>query len=352
MLDCAPVVRPLARGRSVSVALATYNGATYLRPQLQSFADQTFLPAELVVSDDNSTDCTLSIIQDFSKIAPFPVTIHRNSARLGYRANFISCAHLCTSDLIAFSDQDDIWAKNKLERQAADFDDTRIMLSCHNADLINSEGTKINRLVDQFKGDCCLDIKTAGPLVFPRGFTQMIRKDIVKWDWLYQQSIDIGELSQKMSHDGWFFFLALLHGLVLYHQEPLVYYRQHASNASEPVQDQKSKLLAKFSNKTSEFQRLVEVWDNRCRMLQTLLDANIDLPLQTRERIVFALAKYAQASGATKYRIGLYDANSIIERVGRLAKSVGRGEYKQNDPWRFPLRGALKDLAFILLFKR
>src|SRR5690348_8403095 len=94
---------------SISVAMATYNGARYIREQLDDLAAQTRLPAEVVVCDDESSDGTVAILEHFAASAPFPVHIHRNSERLGYRANFMKCASLCSSDLVAFCDQDDRW---------------------------------------------------------------------------------------------------------------------------------------------------------------------------------------------------------------------------------------------------
>src|SRR5438309_759094 len=98
---------PNADRLSISVAMATHNGATYLREQLESIRNQSVPPDELIVSDDGSSDATLSIVADFAPTAPFPIRIEQNSHRLGYRANFLKVANLARSDLIAFCDQDD-----------------------------------------------------------------------------------------------------------------------------------------------------------------------------------------------------------------------------------------------------
>lgn len=51
--------------------MATYNGARYLQEQLQSFADQTRQPDELIITDDCSTD-QKAIVREFAKTAPLP----------------------------------------------------------------------------------------------------------------------------------------------------------------------------------------------------------------------------------------------------------------------------------------
>jgi glycosyltransferase involved in cell wall biosynthesis len=50
---------------NLSIALCTYNGAVYLKEQLESIAAQTRPPDELVISDDQSTDDTLRLIEEF-----------------------------------------------------------------------------------------------------------------------------------------------------------------------------------------------------------------------------------------------------------------------------------------------
>ncbi len=121
MEGVAPVISMSSSSRkgdgtpiTVSIAMATYNGAKYISYQLETLARQSFLPAELVVTDDGSSDETLNILDTFSTAAPFPVRVFRNATRLGYEENFLKAASLCTGDLIAFCDQDDLWMEQKL----------------------------------------------------------------------------------------------------------------------------------------------------------------------------------------------------------------------------------------------
>lgn len=103
---------------AVSIALATFNGASYLGQQLESFLTQTLRPAELVVVDDASTDGTRGILQEFSRAAPFAVSIRTNETNAGPAAAFSQAAAACSGELVAFSDQDDVWAPEKLQRLA------------------------------------------------------------------------------------------------------------------------------------------------------------------------------------------------------------------------------------------
>lgn len=100
----------------ISVALCTYNGERYLPSQLRTLAEQLVLPAELVVCDDGSTDGTLRILEEFQASAPFAVRVYKNERNLGSTKNFERALGLCTRELIALCDQDDLWMPEKLKR--------------------------------------------------------------------------------------------------------------------------------------------------------------------------------------------------------------------------------------------
>jgi glycosyltransferase involved in cell wall biosynthesis len=99
----------VSRLPSVSIALATYNGEAHLRAQLDSYLAQERLPDELIVSDDASTDGTVEIAREFAGRAPFPVCIVSNQYGKGYRGNFSTAMEAASGDVIALSDQDDVW---------------------------------------------------------------------------------------------------------------------------------------------------------------------------------------------------------------------------------------------------
>jgi glycosyltransferase involved in cell wall biosynthesis len=121
------------RSLRVSVAMATYNGERFVLEQLRSLASQTRLPDELVVSDDGSEDRTLQIVRDSAAEAPFRVHIQANTGRLWCHRNFWHAASLCSGDIFAFCDQDDVWLPEKLALCVAEFEaDPDVVLVCHN----------------------------------------------------------------------------------------------------------------------------------------------------------------------------------------------------------------------------
>src|SRR4051794_37146734 len=95
---------PTPKPSNVSVAMATYNGEEFLEEQLESIAEQTQRPAELVVADDASTDGTVAILREFKAKSPFPVKILEGATRLNYRLNFRRATQNCSGAIIAFCD--------------------------------------------------------------------------------------------------------------------------------------------------------------------------------------------------------------------------------------------------------
>ena len=99
---------------TISLALCTYNGESYLPTQWQSLVDQQLLPDEVIVCDDQSTDDTIAVLRKLAAEAPFPVRIIENQTRLGFNKNFEQVLSECTGDLIFICDQDDFWFPEKI----------------------------------------------------------------------------------------------------------------------------------------------------------------------------------------------------------------------------------------------
>jgi hypothetical protein len=104
----------MQQAASVSIAMATCEGARHVDEQLASLADQSRLPDELVVCDDASQDESAARVEAFARRAPFAVRLVRNPTRLGITANFEQAVRLCGGDVILLADQDDVWHPPKI----------------------------------------------------------------------------------------------------------------------------------------------------------------------------------------------------------------------------------------------
>src|SRR5437016_11017196 len=107
---------------TIGVVLCTYNGARYVRAQVNSILDQTRKPDVLLAFDDGSQDCTIAELEACIPRASFPLRVVRNGTNLGYLRNFEQGILSCDADIIVLSDQDDWWRPDKLEKIEAAFE--------------------------------------------------------------------------------------------------------------------------------------------------------------------------------------------------------------------------------------
>lgn len=211
----------------ISIALASHNGAAFIREQLDSFARQTCLPDEVVVSDDMSTDETRAIVEAFAREAPFLVRLHVGSERLGYTRNFQRALSLCEGEFIFLSDQDDVWFDAKLELISRRLHRDAGVHVVVNDQLMTDEelragdATKLQNLArmgissDGLIEGCCTAVSRAWAqiaLPVPSGHR--------------------AELQELLSYDRWLNELAILLGIRIVEPRPLQYFRRHGSNVT------------------------------------------------------------------------------------------------------------------------
>jgi glycosyltransferase involved in cell wall biosynthesis len=96
----------------VSVLLAAYNGAAFIKDAIESVKAQTLPVTELIVIDDGSTDETAAIARSMG------VHVFSRGNR-GLAATRNSCIRRSSQTWLAFIDQDDIWEPRKIEMQMA-----------------------------------------------------------------------------------------------------------------------------------------------------------------------------------------------------------------------------------------
>ena len=147
----------------VSIIMPCHNGEKYIRDAINSVLSQTYTDWELLIVDDNSSDNSANIIEDFCKKDERIKLLHtEKSTGLPATARNIGI-NAARGRFIAFLDCDDIWLPVKLEHQIPLFKMKNVAVVFSYYAKMNEEGDFQNRLVSSpfvvtydylLKGDC------------------------------------------------------------------------------------------------------------------------------------------------------------------------------------------------------
>ncbi|NHF59091.1 glycosyltransferase family 2 protein [Flavobacteriaceae bacterium TP-CH-4] len=215
----------------ISVCMATYNGAQFLREQLDSVLKQLSANDELIISDDGSTDRTVDIIESYAdeRIQLFHST-HQNLI-----FNFENALKRASGDLIFLCDQDDIWFDNKVEKCVHYLKKYALVFS--NAAMFQGEKIEENEL---FFKDSRKKTGTLSNLIKVKflGATMAFRRAILERALPFPRNLAM--------HDIWLGMIAETTASTFYIDEPLIYYRRHQNTASTAGNKSKNSLYTKI----------------------------------------------------------------------------------------------------------
>lgn len=202
----------------VSVVIPAYNAANFIREQLDALLSGTFLPGEIVVSDNGSTDTTASLVQSYTD-SVVPVRVVDSSSRQGVSYARNKGAQEANGNKLLICDADDVVDSRWVEQMSLHLD------SC---DLV---GSGYQHLIRQANGDYALgQFFINQPEVFDGrryllGATIGFRRDVF-------ESLHGFDMSYKGGHDEVDFCLrASARGYTQgWIPEPLILYRQRPSH--------------------------------------------------------------------------------------------------------------------------
>jgi glycosyltransferase involved in cell wall biosynthesis len=205
----------------VSVVMCTYNGAKFIREQIDTILAQTYPLYEFLIFDDASEDETYSILEGYAANNKI-IRVYQNKINIGFSNNFKNALLTAKGDVIALADQDDIWQANKIERMLSEWDETSLLIYCNSIRI--KDQIPVNLLPDaayrRFEGTNAKKIFLFNTV---SGHAMMIKK----------QLIDIAfPLPDEVYYDWWFAIVAAYNGGVKYVEETLVFQRVHSNNVT------------------------------------------------------------------------------------------------------------------------
>lgn len=138
----------------ISVIMPAYNSAAYIRQAIQSVYDQTIQePLELIVIDNGSSDETLSLIREEKRRWEQSGRADRVLCLLHNELPGVSKTRnmgmqYAKGKYLAFLDSDDLWDREKLEKQMHLFEEhPACRLVCSGRELIRADGTATGRVI-------------------------------------------------------------------------------------------------------------------------------------------------------------------------------------------------------------
>lgn len=235
---------------NIAILLATYNGALYLREQIESLLNQTFTDWHLFIHDDGSTDGTRDIIDTYVRAYPTKISMLDYPSQGGACRNFFSLLETVEAPYYMFCDQDDVWLADKVEKT---FCRMKLLEQQHHE-------TPLIVHSDLMLTDACLNVIDTSFVRNQRIKLEAIKEyedyaatnTVTGCTTLFNQQAKAcmrRPYDKAILHDAWLCLSVVAQGGVVYFiDEPLVKYRQHGNNTLGSTDMRRQTLLHKIMN--------------------------------------------------------------------------------------------------------
>ena len=205
---------------NVSVIIPTYNRKSLLKRALHSVNTQTFVPQEIIVVDDGSSDGTKGwVLEKF----PYVRYIYQDNSGVSSARNV--GIKEAKGSWIAFLDSDDEWMSNKLEQQKRAINSFQQAWLCHTNEIWIRNGVRVNQMKkhQKYGGNVfenCLDICRISPS------SALIKKEVFEMVGLFDESLKVCE-----DYDLWLRITAVL-PVIFLDEQLIIKYGGHADQLS------------------------------------------------------------------------------------------------------------------------
>lgn len=216
----------------IAILMATYNGESYLREQLESLLSQTYQNFVIYISDDLSTDSTYNILQNYKKKYPTKIVVFQNnSGHHGAKHNFMQLMIHHKADYVMLCDQDDVWKPEKIEITLRKMHELEGKYGKETPILVHTDLEVVNQSLQTISPS----LKKAMNVDYSR--TQLrqiiIQNTLTGCTALYNRALSdliAVEPPYMIMHDWWLILVASAFGIVGHVDEKTILYRQHREN--------------------------------------------------------------------------------------------------------------------------
>jgi len=199
----------------VSVCIATFNGERYIKEQLDSIICQLERDDEIVISDDNSMDRTVEIIESY-KDTRIRI-LHANFRN--FKRNFENALKNAQGEYIFLSDQDDVWLPDKYKR---------CLELLREYDLVVTDSILVDEVLTVIKPSF-FEFYSSGKGILKNvydntyfGACMVFKKKVLGYSLPLPKTKEVG-------HDVWIGLVAEMVGKVYFIKEPFLLYRRHGT---------------------------------------------------------------------------------------------------------------------------
>ena len=211
----------------IDILMATFNGEKYLREQIDSILNQTYKNFRLLISDDGSTDATRDILKEY--IAKDDrIVVFLQKKNIGVVKNFEYLMEKVEAEYFMFSDQDDIWHKDKIQKTLDKMEECNYDLVYTDLQVVDENLNIIQKSYWKLKGfDKKIKYNDFNSLYLNNYITGCTM--LVKSKWL-NKILPLPHKSEYILHDYWVALIVSKFGKMAYVSQPQIDYRQHIDN--------------------------------------------------------------------------------------------------------------------------
>ncbi|SOD95078.1 glycosyltransferase family 2 protein [Spirosoma fluviale] len=219
---------------SISVCIATYNGALFIERQLSSILIQLSVDDEVIISDDNSVDSTCQIINSLQDPR---IRLLKNTHKSGPVGNFENALRTALGNIIFLADQDDEWLPGKVNETIALLEDYDLVLS--DCQVVDKKGKLIYESFFHYRNSKPGFWRNLYKNSY-NGCCMAFRRDVLDYALPFPSAIHM--------HDWWIGLLVEAKGRTYFYNKPLINYTRHGSNAS-PTSEEGYSFQVKIVNR-------------------------------------------------------------------------------------------------------
>ncbi len=129
----------------ISIIAPTYNHEEFIGTCIESVLAQTYTHWEMIIINDGSTDKTGNVVASYQdQRIKYIVQENKGIERLSETYN--AALNIARGDYIAILEGDDFWPPSKLEVQADDFKERRVVLSFGYTQIVTSDGKPLEKI--------------------------------------------------------------------------------------------------------------------------------------------------------------------------------------------------------------